>query len=130
MDKITLEKTLHELFMDDELLDIPHFRQILDTVLREVTQGKGKERHGLESKFSEQPWKYITDGVGTGFTIGQAIKKLIEIKNFHEERINTSKDPNYLAAYKREALGAIVYIVMAIMWTENNWYLRNKPDAK
>jgi len=114
----------------DKLLEVRHFEWILKLVVDEVTQGKGKERHGLESKFSEQPWKYITDGVGTGFTIGQAIKKLIEIKNFHEERINSSADPAHMLAYKREAMGAIVYIVMAIMWSENNWYLRNKPAAK
>lgn len=102
----------------EELLEIEHFKSILGQVLDEITIGKGAQRHGHNIKFSEQPWKYITDGVGTGFTIGQAIKKLIELKAYHEKEFPNTIE---LVQWKREALGAIVYIIMTIMWYENKF---------
>ena len=87
-----------------------HFKAVLDDVLHQVFDGKGKERHGHDKALEEQPWKHITDNVGIGFVVGQSIKKLMELKTFSGQ----DKFP----AWKREALGAIVYIVMAIMYKE------------
>lgn len=117
---------LKKLQADDQLLEFEHFKQVLDAAYEQVTHGKGKQRHGQDFEFSEQPWKYITDGVGTGFPIGQAIKKLIEVKQYHELKLNTEEG---LQAWKKEALGAIVYIAMAIMWVENN-SLKNKTKTE
>lgn len=106
----------------DKLLSIEHFKGVLDLVMDQVQLGKGRQRHGMDSKFSEQPWKYITDGVGTGFPIGQSIKKLIELKNFHEQENPT---PEQMYKWREEALGAIVYVVMTILWYEHKYISSN-----
>lgn len=89
-----------------------HFELVLQDVIAQVFTGKGEERHGHGKNFEEQPWKHITDNVGIGFVIGQAIKKLMELRTFQTEPSISS------TAWKREALGAIVYIVMGIMYNE------------
>lgn len=109
--------------MDDakpsyKLLSKEHFESILQEALYQVFEGKGRERHGNGIDFSLQPWKSITDNVGTGFVIGQALKKLMEVKN-----LTTT------SSYKRELLGAIVYIVMAIMYREYT-DTTNEPGSK
>lgn len=126
MKNSNFEKYLENLDSGNKLLEFEHFQAILDSVYNEITAGKGKQRHGQDTSFSQQPWKYITDGVGTGFAVGQAIKKLIEIKKYHDNNLNTEEG---MLAWKREALGAVVYIIMAIMWTENQ-YIRTKEDIK
>lgn len=85
-----------------------HFQEVLEQVTNQVFVGKGNERHGINIPFEEQPWAIITANVGTGFVLGQAMKKLMELR--------VLKTPE---AWKREALGAIAYIIMAIMWEEN-----------
>lgn len=101
------------------LLSEEHFRAVLADVLYQVFEGKGKERHGNGIDFSAQPWRYISDNVGNGFCIGQAMKKLMEVKNLTN-----------IAAYKRELLGAIVYIVMAIMHREYTDNTTNGSESK
>lgn len=90
-------------------LTAEHFESVLEKVRDQVFQGKGKERHGHAGTFEDQPWRIISDNVGTGFCLGQSMKKLMELKGFD----------NY-PAWEREALGAVVYIIMAIMWKESN----------
>ena len=121
----TYLKSLSNSSLKEGPLTEEHFSDVLHQVAEEVFAGKGRERHGQSGNFSQQPWRYITDGVGTGFPIGQAIKKLIEIKNYHE-----AKEPDivHMASWKREALGAIIYTVMAIMWTENRFLETIKDD--
>lgn len=95
-----------------------HFEEILYCVLDQVFEGKGKERHGFDSALKDQPWKLITDNVGTGFVLGQAMKKLMELKSFTPKSNSNEDRQKALAAWKREALGAIVYTVFAIMYRE------------
>lgn len=89
------------------MLNEQHFDSILTQVKNQVFNGKGAERHGVNTPFEKQPWATITDNVGTGFVLGQAMKKLMELRvmKLHE-------------SWKREALGAIAYIIMAVMWEE------------
>lgn len=86
------------------------FLEILKDVEHQVFEGKGIERHGQGTKFEDQPWAVISSHVGSGFVIGQALKKLMELKVFEEGS----------PQWKREALGAIVYTIMGIMWSERN----------
>ncbi len=88
-----------------------HFLNILDEAHHQVFEGKGEERHGHGLCIEQQPWKHITDNVGTGFVIGQALKKLMELKAF--------SNPEQYKSWKREALGAIVYITMGIMYNDS-----------
>ncbi len=85
-----------------------HFRHVLEQAFEQVFAGKGAERHGHGDNFDKQPWKIITDNVGEGFCLGQAIKKLMELRSL-------SKDESW----ERDALGAIVYITMAIMYRQH-----------
>ena len=76
---------------------------ILLAVLVQASQGKGAERHARTSLWEKQRWRRITEGVGPGFLLGQAIKKLEEAQDFEDaQRI------------ERELLGAMHYIAMAI----------------
>lgn len=96
-----------------------HFQNILKEVENQVFHGKGDERHGHGSSFENQPWKHITDNVGIGFVVGQALKKLMELRTFepHHSDLKEERERRY-KAWKREALGAVVYIVMAIMYKD------------
>lgn len=91
-------------------LDRNHFTQVLNDAINQVFEGKGLERHGRDIDFKDQPWRIISDNVGSGFSLGQAMKKLMELKVF-------DTDTNY-RAWRREALGAIVYTAMAIMYMD------------
>jgi len=86
-----------------------HFLDILNDVTGQVFSGKGTERHGHGDTFAEQPWVAISRNVGDGFVLGQALKKVMELRSFDN-----------VPQYKREAIGAIVYLVMAIMWKEHD----------
>ena len=115
-----------------------HFGSVLEMVVHQVFEGKGKERHGHKSDFSNQPWKHITDNVGEGFVVGQAIKKLMELRTFDTttppqttEVIGHCSSYNETEKWIREALGAIVYIVMGVMykeWEHENIQTRPTPD--
>ena len=81
-----------------------HFEQVLEQVKDQVFAGKGKERHGLEENLQDQPWVLISQHAGSGFLLGQTLKKLLEIRaldNWPQK--------------EREALGAIVYLIFWIM---------------
>jgi hypothetical protein len=98
-------KVLTKSFIPD--LSISHLAKILSEVLEQITQGKGQERHGGGVPFQDQPWKHILDNVGDGFSTGQALKKIFELKSLTN-----------LASYKREVLGAIAYLCMSLMYKE------------
>lgn len=95
-----------------------HFHQVLKDAAAQVFEGKGNDRHGHGISFENQPWKLITDNVGTGFVIGQAIKKLMELKSFVPKDTSEQEIQRAYLAWRREALGAIVYITMAVMYTD------------
>jgi hypothetical protein len=100
------------------MLNEEHFKQILEQVLDQVFKGKGQERHGHGLNLEQQPWKTITDNVGTGFVLGQALKKLMELRTFEPKDNSPEQIEKALSAWKREALGAIVYTIFAIMYKE------------
>lgn len=102
------------------MLNEEHFNKILKDSYDQVFSGKGIERHGHGLPIEQQPWKTITDNVGTGFVLGQAMKKLMELKTFTpKDDTKEAKQAAYLA-WRREALGAIVYTVMAIMYKDHD----------
>ena len=79
-------------------------QQVFDMAILQATKGKG-ERHGGDSTpFLEQPWVHYSKMHGRGFLTGQAAKKL-------EEAASTRQGE----AFIQEALGAIVYIAMAVL---------------
>ena len=78
---------------------------VLKDALEQAQSGKGAERHGEHGTFSEQPVMTVTEQVGLGFPLGQAMKKIIESQR-------TGITPE---AAKAERLGAIVYIAAAIL---------------
>jgi hypothetical protein len=81
---------------------------VFDSAIEQATKGKG-ERHGGDSiPFMEQPWVHYAKMHGRGFLTGQAAKKL-------EEAASTRTGE----AFKQEALGAIVYMAMAILHEES-----------
>jgi hypothetical protein len=79
---------------------------VLNDALNEAQVGKGKERHGNDLSFTEQPALTITRAVGLGFPLGQAMKKIQE-----SQRMDTD-------AAKRELLGAINYLAAAVLFLD------------
>lgn len=71
-----------------------------------VAEGKGQQRHGAGRSWNDQPIITISRTVGSGFAIGQAMKKL-------EESTRMTDD-----AAKHELLGAIGYICAAVQIIE------------
>lgn len=83
----------------------PNFARLRNTLLRaylQVAEGKGAERHGNGKPWPEQPMFKIAEMVGTGFHLGQAIKKIDESTRLPGE------------AAVKELLGAITYLAAAI----------------
>ena len=93
--------------MPDQYADL---RRILDTAFIFASEEKGHERHGGNGlDWGDQRHAAIASEVGTGFAIGQAVKK-----SFESERL----EPD---AAKRELLGAITYLASAIYAIEKGW---------
>lgn len=80
--------------------------EILRDAYDQASGGKGKERHANDLPFDEQPIAKIQSLVGSGFALGQAIKKIQESQRMEPE------------AARKELLGAIVYIAGAIIHLE------------
>lgn len=81
--------------------------QVYRDAIRQVAEGKGAERHGKESNdFLTQPWRWITDGYGSGFLLGQVAKKM------HEAAIAEDWTDEQ---WEREMLGAIAYLGFAVV---------------
>jgi len=79
----------------------------LKEALVQASAGKGKERHANNLPFDAQPIAQITRSVGTGFPLGQAVKKI-------EESI-TIGELKGTEAQIHELHGAINYLAAACM---------------
>src|SRR5690349_12177269 len=77
---------------------------IFKSAVEQATKGKGTRHGGDITPFMNQPWSHYYDLHGRGFLTGQAAKKL-------EEAASLRHGPEF----ENEALGAIVYIAMAIL---------------
>lgn len=91
--------------MDDGYHDL---RRVLALAISQAADGKGKERHANGKPFSEQPLMEISRMVGSGYALGQAMKKAQE----------SIRLPPEMA--KAELLGAINYLAAAYMLIEEN----------
>ena len=82
--------------------DDPLFNPLADVFTEAYDQaahGKGKERHGNDKSFLEQPMFTIAEAC-PGFCFGQAIKKLMEAQNTGSEK---------------DVLGAMVYAASGLI---------------
>ncbi|MQB00675.1 MAG: hypothetical protein GEU78_10335 [Actinobacteria bacterium] len=96
----------------EQLKDIQYkdLRRILDAAYRYASEEKGHERHGKSGDgWSSQRHAAIAKEIGTGFAIGQAVKKAYESEGLEPD------------AAKRELLGAITYLASAIYAIERGW---------
>lgn len=100
------------------MLNEEHLLNVLKQVADQVANGKGQERHGHGLNLEQQPWKTITDNVGEGFLVGQALKKLMELRTFTPKNDTSEECQKAYRAWEREALGAIAYTAMAIMYRQ------------
>jgi hypothetical protein len=91
-----------------EYLNEEHFKQILEDAWGQVfsKEGKGFKRHGLGIPLDLQPAFLIARTVGPEFLIGQAVKKMLELR--------IKEGPSW----RVEALGAVVYCIFTIMWND------------
>ena len=96
---MTKEETSHPLY------------SVFMKAIDQCMNGKGQRHGGASIEFMEQPWKHYAKMHGRGFLTGQAAKKL-------EEASSTWTG----TSFENEALGAIVYLAMAIL------YERSKSD--
>lgn len=82
-------------------------RHVLALALEQASSGKGKERHAVAHRsFDRQPIMEIGHMVGSGFALGQAIKKAQESTRLPPDRA------------KAELLGAINYLAAAYLLLE------------
>lgn len=79
-------------------------RAVFALAIEQATRGKGVRHGGEATPFLEQPWVHYGKMHGRGFLTGQAAKKL-------EEAASTRQGEAFIT----EALGALVYIGMAIL---------------
>jgi len=89
--------------------DYASLHKILKRAFNQAVSGKGKERHADGRVFEEQPIIRIQELVGSGFCLGQAIKKIQE-----SVRLETPKSST-------ELLGAIVYLAAAVFFQEREY---------
>lgn len=82
-------------------------RDVLDSALRQASEGKGRERHANDKPFVRQPMLEISRMIGVGFPLGQAMKKAQEAAGM------TGRGE--LDAAERELLGAINYLAGAVI---------------
>ena len=87
----------------DAVIDHPLY-PVLAAAIAQCLTGKGERHGGGRTAFLGQPWAHYAELHGRGFLTGQAAKKL-------EEAASTRSG----SAFEAEALGAIVYIGMAIL---------------
>lgn len=80
--------------------------RVLCLALDQAQCGKGKDRHANNNHFSKQPIMEIGRMVGTGYNVGQAMKKAQEAMRL----------PDHMA--KAEFLGAINYLASAFLLIE------------
>lgn len=90
-------------------IDRTGFGKVLDLVDSQVFEGKGFQRHGNGTDLRDQIWYTISENVGEGFCLGQAMKKIHEL----------STKKGSLHAWNTEILGAMSYLVFAYLWFNN-----------
>lgn len=78
-------------------------RHVLALALEQASVGKGKERHANGKAFDRQPIMEIGRMVGSGYPLGQAMKKAQESTRLPPDRA------------KAELLGAINYLAAAYL---------------
>lgn len=83
---------------------------VLHAAFDQAAQGKGAERHANAKPFHEQPMQTIADRRGLGFILGQVDKKTEEAQGMLER--------GQFEAWRREVLGAIVYLAGAVIWAD------------
>lgn len=81
-------------------------KSVLDRAYDQAATGKGNDRHGNMLDFEQQPMQDVTNLVGLGFPLGQAIKKAQEAQRMEKDKA------------VHELLGAINYLAGAIIWVE------------
>ena len=80
--------------------------EVLMFALAQAQSGKGDERHNQYNQdFERQAWMVTRQAVGEGFTLGQAMKKIMEIREMVDDE-----------QAERELLGAINYLAMEIIY--------------
>lgn len=98
--------------------DLSH---VLNKAFEQAAFGKGEERHAGGRAFQKQPIMYIQNAVGSGYTRGQAIKKLEEAQTLLETR--------GLAPAQAELLGAIIYTAAAYLYMSEANNGTNTPNG-
>lgn len=81
-------------------------REVLHQAFLQASEGKGRVRHGSDKVFEDQVSGRITDEVGPGYPVGQAVKKALESGRLEKD------------AAVRELLGSINYLALAIIKLE------------
>lgn len=73
---------LLEAMADEQRLDDRYkaLERVYQRALNDVRDGKGASRHGSRAPFEEQPMLQVRGAFGPGFTLGQAMKKLLEVR--------------------------------------------------
>ena len=85
-------------------------RQIMIDAFNFASKGKGDERHGAPGlRWEDQRHAAIAKELGTGFALGQAVKKAYE-----SQRLDAD-------AAERELLGAMTYMASAIYAIRQGW---------
>lgn len=88
---------------------------VLARAFDQASNGKGQERHANALPFHKQPMQVIAGQVGTGFLLGQAIKKIQE-----SQKLPPGRDT-------AELLGAINYIAGCVIFLESQHQAANDP---
>jgi hypothetical protein len=91
-------------------IDEQGFKATLEDVAKQVFDGKGSKRHGNGKSLKDQIWYTISENVGEGFCLGQAMKKIHELSTKREN----------IDAWNTEILGAMSYLVFAYLWFNNH----------
>lgn len=94
---------MHDAYVALQGANHPLF-DVFDSVVEQVTQGKGERHGGASTPFMAQPWVSIANSAGNGFLVGQGIKKAME-----------SGGKSDFGAWETEMLGAVAYLAMAVL---------------
>jgi len=81
-------------------------KRVLTMAYDRASKGKGHERHADLEPFEKQIGCHLARNLGSGFPLGQAVKKIYESQRLEK------------GATIGELLGAIVYLAVAILVTE------------
>ena len=90
---------------DEGVLGYDALQHVLEAAYRQASEGKGADRHANGRSFADQPILRISEMLGAGFPIGQAMKK-------SQEACSMSRRGEHEKA-QHELLGAIVYLAAA-----------------